>query len=664
MEKSLQELHSADAQLESEDRWHKVKLAMQAPAKGAASLGALLGDALLAPAHFAMPDNIEMPEQIKGMPMSRGLANLGEQPKTQGEKYGQAVLEGAGGGMVGSASRLGRNAFIGAVAGGAGEAGGQATNDNPVARVASAIAGGMLGAKGVRGADKLVGNAVKPNVESLARATMGDVSEEDLADAVARMRGWQGEGFKGTAAQAVDAPSNLDKLQELLASHPSGKETQAALRAQPESIVLAGDQAVARTGGNIQSMPAVANAAQDTATKAIDAARQQASMAWRQTAGQTGESIPSEVVAALDKRLSQLAKDTPQESFRGMVEDARKALRDPNAKAPPPAPALLDQFGRPAPQAEAAPAFRTNALAIKEDLEDRLSNFGARELNMTGTDAKMVRKAQEVRSALGEILGEHAPQLKAADAAYNTIMTDLVDPLKKSAVGQLAGRRGAQDDVQAPIAKLQGLFERGTTSQKASDIRYVASVLNKEDPTVFPDAVATWMGDKLAHLPIRESEQQFSPETAAMVRNALFGSPAKAQGVRDMLAGVADAQGRKPEELVRGFERYMDLVDAAAKRPASVGGVTAGELKDAAGKSKTAEALRLVSFFAPAHVATGFAGFTSRRVLADIDKLFTTPEGLETLAFLSKTPPGGKLSEDLLTSFRAATATSQPTEGQ
>lgn len=151
-----------------------------------------------------------------------------------------------------------------------------------------------------------------------------------------------------------------------------------------------------------------------------------------------------------------------------------------------------------------------------------------------------------------------------------------------------------------------------------------------------------------------------------MVRNALFGSPAKAQGVRDMLAGVAEAQGKKPEELVRGFERYMDLVDAAAKRPASVGGVTAGELKDTAGKSKIAEGLRLVSFFAPAHVATGFAGFTSRRVLADIDKLFTTPEGLETLSVLAKSPPGAKLSEDVLTSFRAATATAQPTptEGQ
>ena len=655
MEKALQDLHSADAKMEGEDRWHKVKLALQAPVKGAASLGALIGDlATTVPMAAMWPEELSGSESpVEAFALSKGLARMGEQPKTAGERYMASGLEGMGGGMVGAAGRMARNATIGGASGLAGEAGAQALDDNPLAALIGAVAGGSVAGGALRGGERVVGRAVKPNVEALARETLGDVPEQDLAEAIARMGEWRKEGFRGTAAQALDRPSNLDKLQDLLASHPSGKETQATLRHQPLEVAMASDQAMARIGGRVQSVPAVANAMQETATTAIEDARRQASAAWRQAAGDLDEQIPPEAVAALDRELRALAAQYPNQSAADMINDARKALIDPAGKSRQTAKA--DPWALPE---EPEPNYLSNALQIKEALEDRMSTFGSRELNTTGTDAKMLRRAQEVREAVGSVFKEHAPKLREADRAYNLVMTDAVDPLKQSAVGGLAGRRGYQEDAQAPVAKLNALFERGTVNPKASDIRYVASVLNKHDKQVFPNAVTTWMADKIQHLKVRDSEAQFSPETAKMIHDALFGSPAKAQGLRDMLAGVAEAQGRKPEEVVRGFERYMDLVDAAAKRPANVSGASVGDLEELAGTSKPAAALRMLSFFAPSHVATGYAGFTSRRVLSDVDKLFTTPEGLETLAALSKTVPRSKLAEDILTSFRAATASS------
>lgn len=664
MEKALQDLHGADSQMENEDRWHKVRLALEAPVKGAASLGTLMVDAMSAPVkRLAWPENLAgpMPKELEGMPMTRELMALGDQPQTSGEKYMESALQGVGGGILGSTKNLVKNAVTGGMSGLGGEAAGNATDDSATGRIAGALGTAIGTTKGINMMKRGLGRAVKPNVAALARETLKDVPEEDLADAVQRMGTWRKEGFAGTAAQAVDVSPELEKLQDLLAQHTSGTQTQKVLRQQPEDVINAGTQAVARIGGNVQSVPAVANAVQEAATTAVENARGEASKAWRQMAGNAPEVVPQEASAALDRELSQLAKKYPNTSAADMINDARSALKNPNAK-PAAGPGIVDQFGRPV--AEQAPKYLDNALQIKEALEDRMSTFGSRELNTTGTDAKMLRRAMEVREAVSRVLEEHAPNLKAADAAYNTVMQDSVDPLKQSAVGQLAGRRGYQEDAQAPVAKLNALFDKGTVNPKASDILYVSGVLNKQDPTVFPNAVATWVADKIAHLPVRESEKQFSPETAKAVRSALFGSPAKAQGLRDMLAGAADAQGVPREQLVRGFERYMDIVDAAAKRPYEVGGVTKGELTNIAGKSKAAESLRLVSYFAPSHVATGYAGFTTRRVLADVDKMFTTPEGLETLANLAKTPPGSQLAADILVNFRAATASSQQEEEQ
>lgn len=102
-----------------------------------------------------------------------------------------------------------------------------------------------------------------------------------------------------------------------------------------------------------------------------------------------------------------------------------------------------------------------------------------------------------------------------------------------------------------------------------------------------------------------------------------------------MLAGVAKSQGLPEADVVRGFENFLRLSGHIAKQPAKITGMPRQDIQEVAGASKAASVLEVQYWTQTGRkIRRAFSGDAYRTM----DKLLTSPEGVETLKKLAETP--------------------------
>lgn len=633
---------------------------------GLLSLPGLIGDAaVMVPNWLARKTGVigDTPENTPGGPRgymklpSEALATLtgGELSKPQTETG--KVLGNIGEATVGAIASPGglaapiKSAIIGASSGAGSEAAAAAFGDNAVTRVLGGVAGGLVGG---------LATAAKTNRGTLAQEALADARPEDIALAVERMKAARDAGIPINLSQAMPRASNIDAYVDALANSKHGRNVTEQLRKQPQQIAFGAEEQMANLPGQIRMPQVLANNAQEAAEASIRQGMDQATKAWQKFAPQ-GATIPEGVVANFDKQLKAMAAKYPNTAQADLINDVRSALktRQQTTGGSP----LLDAAGNLINPPTKGPAYLTDALQVKGAIDDVLQNFGARKLNTPGLQGKELRRAQEVRGMFRDMIDLEVPQLAQANKAYEAVMSGVVDPLKKSVVGRVAGRVGANAAQEAPQARLFSVFEKGTVPGATSSeiLTMEKAFRNAGQPEVFQDAAKSWLAGKVSTA--LKSTDNRMPENIGERLRVAFGDPRQldqtSKGFEDVLAGLARSQGVPEAQYVKGFKNFMEIVSDAARRPGSVRGVTPGEVKEMASEG-VFKRLGQVSVMTPIRQpALKWASFLEADALSTMDKLLTTPEGVATLVKLGKQPPKSHAAVTTMATFLGTNAAVQ-----
>lgn len=557
------------------------------------------------------------------------------EPKTKAGK----VIGNIGEATVGAVASPGgmaapiRSALIGASSGAGSEASAAAFGDNALTRILGGLAGGVTGG---------LATAAKTNRGTLAREAIADARPEDLAVAVERMKTARDAGIPINLSQAMPRASNIDAYVDALANSKHGRNVTEQLRKQPQQVAFGAEEQMANLPGQIRMPQVLANNAQEAATSAIDAAKRARTNAWQKAYDdgllQSGQlTVPQEAVAAAYQKLGDLAASVPNTSKAKMLEDIRGRL-------------LTDE------------GFITEPLQLNEILKDAAGRLKPVNLATSGLDAGAAKWVGKQVSALRDDFGAAFEPIQKANAAYQAA-TPAVDAMKKSVVGRIAGRAGAQDALESPQTKLFSVFEKGTTpGATSSEILTLEKAFRQAgQPEVYQDAAKSWLAGKVSTA--LKSTDNRMPENIGERLRVAFGDPRQldqtSKGFEDVLAGLARSQGAPEAQYVKGFKHFMEIVSDAARRPGSVRGVTPGEVKEMASEG-VFKRLGQVSVMTPIRQpALKWASFLEADALSKMDELLTTPEGVATLVKLGKQSPKSHAAVATMATFLGTNAAVQ-----
>ena len=526
-----------------------------------------------------------------------------------------------------------KSAIIGASSGAGSEAAAAAFGNNAVTRVLGGVAGGLTGG--------LV-TAAKTNRGTLAREALSDARLEDLAVAVERMKAARDAGIPINLSQAMPRGSNIDAYVDALANSKHGRNVTEQLRKQPQQIAFGVEEQMANLPGQIRMPQVLANNAQEAATAAIDTAKRTRTNAWQKAYDdgllQSGQlTVPETAVSAAYQKLTDLANSVPNTSKAKMLMDLRERLVTPDG-------------------------FITEPLQLNEILKDAAGRLKPVNLATSGLDAGVAKWVGKQISALRDDFGAAFEPIQKANAVYQAA-TPAVDALKKSVVGRVAGRSGAQDTLEAPQSRLFSVFDKGTVPGATSSeiLTLEKAFRNAGQPEVYQDAAKSWLAGKVSTA--LKSTDNRMPENIGERLRVAFGDPRQldqtSKGFEDVLAGLARSQGVPEAQYVKGFKNFMEIVSDAARRPGSVRGVTPGEVKEMASEG-VFKRLGQVSVMTPIRQpALKWASFLEADALSTMDKLLTTPEGVATLVKLGKQPPKSHAAVTTMATFLGTNAATQ-----
>ena len=111
------------------------------------------------------------------------------------------------------------------------------------------------------------------------------------------------------------------------------------------------------------------------------------------------------------------------------------------------------------------------------------------------------------------------------------------------------------------------------------------------------------------------------------------------------------SQGLLAGTLVKGFQRWMGLIENVVKSNAKASGITAEELAQTGGANAVSRGLGVFTIAPFAGPREAVSKLYLNTALRDIDKLFTDPNGLKLLVELSKKSTSNKVAEGLTATF-------------
>ena len=575
------------------------------------TLGEQLGDKLMG--------RKPQPYAPIGPKASTALQNFGVKPETEAERWQSTITQGAVGGVAspGGFTRPLLQAGTGAASAVGSEAAARLGGDNAAMRLLGGLAGGLTFAGGAN-----LLNRASPRVTELARESLDGIDPAQLQQAKTFMQGAAANGMPLDYAQALEAtgaqPAGMRVLRDTLANVKEGDRTQALLKAQPGQLQDLSQRWVGNQPGSIYAPEQAANNLSEAATGVIDTAKKARTAAVRPhfaAAGPLGKSFRTEFLNDLSDALQ-----TP-----GLTDQSAEAIK-----------------------AAIARTRKLPATAVAADMADDYNEIirglrGPYKGNpLTPLDNRTRGQVGPLAEQLTNRLREASPEIAEGMGKYAQISRDVVDPLKQGQIGGLATKRGYAADTQAPLAKMNALFSAGRDpASRHSPLLETARKLNKQDPTAFADAAKTYYSGKVAEAfdaGIGAGGRATNKDAGQKLYNSLFADSKQYAGMRDVVTASAEAAGRKPAEALRGLENFAKIVRATRSQPDSIGGMTKAELMEMAKKHYGANFIRIFGMLPFERMARNTETAAMSNTYRQLDKLITTPEGVDILIKLSQTP--------------------------
>lgn len=299
-----------------------------------------------------------------------------------------------------------------------------------------------------------------------------------------------------------------------------------------------------------------------------------------------------------------------------------------------------------------------NLNEILKGVSAKLKNPG---LNTPGVDAGGVKYLQQAINDTRMGFGEGSQPFREANDAYKNFTEGVIDPVKKSVIGRIAGR-GALPDQEAAQARVFSVLDKGTLPKsQTSEIRTLGYALNRQDPTLFRDYFKTWFaqqvdkafapsGNRPPENPGKTLTQLLGPSEANQIT-------AKSRGMQDALDVLVQGMGggaNDTKALVTGMKKFLSMSEVAAVRPGRVSAMPAHDLHNMAQDSGVATVLQTQA------VTPGWAIGKRLRIALNanaykkLGEMLSTPEGAQKFLELAKAPLGTRAAAAAYASLSAS----------
>ena len=248
-------------------------------------------------------------------------------------------------------------------------------------------------------------------------------------------------------------------------------------------------------------------------------------------------------------------------------------------------------------------------------------------------------KDQKALQDLSQGLGKDIKGLRITDptqAGYLKEIKGYVDTALKQIDGYEQGNKIYQKLFNRLVAPLDDL---GTKGKEATlgllekvilgkndyvSVNALATQLNKIDKKLFPEVAQALFSEVLVKVKISES-------MGGAIKNAFYGTTNKQKQIEAILRGVANAQGKNPEKVIKGFKAFLDTMEATSKY--------------SGGESITAKALQtsegMGSKLAKLNIGTPFAWFdtlVSNKNWDQLGQILTAPNSIDIMVRIANTP--------------------------
>ena len=520
------------------------------------------------------------------------------QPKTEtARRVGNVAQAGSEGLMFGGMS----GGAPGLLSGVGSEVAGMFSGDNPWMKAL----GGFLTPLGVG-----LAQAYRNAPAQMVKEAIGDtLTPQQVAQAKAAQESARQQGIPIMAAEALPDSGIQQLASNTLASRAGNQQMNQFFAQRPEQVKQAVQNKLIRPTSPPVTPDESMRAAREAATGVISRA----------------EKARTQAVSPYYKAAADDPVD-PQE-IANLVKSIREQLKTAGSK--PSQNAIEDIIS----QVTGAPK---NAAAI-DDVYKYLRESAEAGINATPAE----RAARGIYGpAAGELdtIARQSPNIAKGRDMYAQISRDVIDPLTSGPVGRVAGKHGVDPSLPESLAPLSSIANQQIA--RPESIKELYTQLNKQDPMAFQGMARTYLENAFdtASKRIQGGENRMS---GANFANAIMGTPQQEKNFKEIMRGVAEAQGKKPDEVVRGVENLFEALRLTGKVP-GIGSQTAPRLTgDAmAGRNMVSTVLESASPAAPlGGLRKRVEEVVMRQSYKELADAFTSPNGIDILVKMAKYNP-------------------------
>lgn len=600
--------------------------------RGAASLAGLPGEALSglrAARNWAQGTQYPVPrvlptsqDIVKGFETATGTPLYQPERSTKdkplpvmggGEGYIASTLEGAAAGAPFGP--------IGALSGGVGgflsELLGRMTNENPIARFAGGLAGGL--------GTGVAATRMRPT-GAVLRDVMSNVDDETARAAQRLITDAKRQGITLTGPEAIaqirgTASEPLLNVQRVVEqSRGGGPVMSQAMAARPAQNRQAFENVLRQVGPEVADPTAIAPRVQQSAERVINEARQAGNAAARALyeAAEARAISPSQwnnltANPAIASALARV-KNNPQ---LGLQNEMPGSVRWLDA-----AKKFLDEA--------AQPGMSATAL-------DRVAA------------ASSARNAAQLRGAVDVDVPEYA----RARGIVERNVREVVEPLQRQPIGQLA-------EAQQFPAQARVLFPANPETLTPSLVRQTFTQLNRQDPTAARDLTRQFLQTRFDEITqnLLKGANEFG---GAKFAAEIAGNTKQAQNLRAAVESLPNGK-----EAFKGFSKFLQIMEAQGKRQGggsmtefnrqmteelSRGGNVAGAASTIASPGRLASIVR-----------EWYERFQYGRNSEELARLFIDPQAVNKMVALAKLNAGNPGAQAIAASIVTSNMQLQGTE--
>jgi len=382
--------------------------------------------------------------------------------------------------------------------------------------------------------------------------------------------------------------------------------------------------------------------AAEAAIKSARQTRKQKAQQWYKVANDEfiEESQVKQIINKIDETLAGLDRGDPTIS---KLKNLKKSLTKKSVSKKD-QPEILDEFGMPIegmqPEKVVIPQTNINMLDnVLKRFEDMVVDSSAniaKESRFIDKNARRLFTNQEgdgILDMLDDALRSNQNYATAKDV-FKQLSDELVQPIIDN-VAPLAKNNISMSNIKNFIFNFD--------ENNVDDITKTYQILNKQDPTVFPKIVRTYINSVMEKKLIPTTRGEESLKSGFNLWKELTGKGANEKNFTAILKGVAEAQGKNPNNVVLGFQKFNNVLKNTAK-------IANVDNPRAAPSSQflPRDAAQIGSFMWHVKFAAKLERYVQNKTIEELANIFVDPRSVELLEQLAKINPASEQAQSIV----------------